>query len=333
MDLSIPYYKDNTRISNSNLGMFIKNGPKYLREILDGTREGLSAKYLDKGTMIHMYLLQPEDFWKEYEILDFEMPKSKQMKQFLEDYAKCDDPFTDQEDMIRCYRKAYKTDKMSDDAVLQEAQLSAHMMQDYLTYLAVEKEGKKKIISWSDLNMLKEIKKNVENHKKANELLFNPPTSFECYNEFHINWEYPNIDKDSHIKCKSLLDRLMIDHTNQKIILVDVKTTVSVANFAHSVDEFDYKRQLAYYWLAIHWYFKSVLDIDIADYTYETYIVAIQNNDSHAVRVFKFAPEAVEARLDTITKTLSQINWHITNDLWDFHREYYEGDGSEELVT
>lgn len=332
MDLSISYYKDNTRISNSNLGMFIKNGPKYLREILDGTREGLSAKYLDKGTMIHMYLLQPEDFWKEYELLDFEMPKSKQAKQFIEDYANCKDPFTDHEDLIRCYRKAYKCDKMSDDTVLKDAQCMANLLQDYLTYIELGKAGKK-IISWSELNMLKTIKSNVENHKKANELLFNPPASFENYNEFHINWEYPNPDKTSHIKCKSLLDRLMIDHVNQKIILVDVKTTVSVQGFAHSIDEYDYKRQLAYYWLAIHWYFKHELQIDIADYTYETYIVAIQNNDGYAVRVFKFAPEAIEARLDTITNTLAQINWHIVNDLWEHRKEYYEGDGSEELIT
>lgn len=58
MDLSIPYYEDMTRISNSNLGVFIKKGPKYLKDTLDGTAEGLKASYLDKGTMIHMYILQ-----------------------------------------------------------------------------------------------------------------------------------------------------------------------------------------------------------------------------------------------------------------------------------
>ena len=27
MDISIPYYEDNTRISNSNIGWFLKKGP------------------------------------------------------------------------------------------------------------------------------------------------------------------------------------------------------------------------------------------------------------------------------------------------------------------
>ena len=53
MDISIPYYEDMSRISNSNIGWFLKKGPRYLKDMLDGTTEGLKAKFLDKGTMIH----------------------------------------------------------------------------------------------------------------------------------------------------------------------------------------------------------------------------------------------------------------------------------------
>ena len=52
MDISIPYYEDNTRISNSNIGWFLKKGPRYLKDMLDGKIEGLKASFLDKGTMI-----------------------------------------------------------------------------------------------------------------------------------------------------------------------------------------------------------------------------------------------------------------------------------------
>ena len=45
MDISIPYYEDLTRISNSNIGWFLKKGPKYLKEMLDG-KEGLKASFL-----------------------------------------------------------------------------------------------------------------------------------------------------------------------------------------------------------------------------------------------------------------------------------------------
>ena len=35
MDISIPYYEDLTRISNSNIGWFLKKGTRSLKEMLD----------------------------------------------------------------------------------------------------------------------------------------------------------------------------------------------------------------------------------------------------------------------------------------------------------
>ena len=78
MEIIIPYYEDNTRISNSAIGWFLNKGPQYLRDMLDNKEEGLSGKFLERGTMIHEYILQPEEFWKDYEILDFDTPKAPQ---------------------------------------------------------------------------------------------------------------------------------------------------------------------------------------------------------------------------------------------------------------
>ena len=113
MDISIPYYEDLTRISNSNIGWFLKKGPKYLKEMLDG-KEGLKASFLDKGTMIHEYILQPEEFWKDYIILDFAVPKVKQQKDLLEFYstARLVDPFASEDDiLIMSYEAAYNNNK------------------------------------------------------------------------------------------------------------------------------------------------------------------------------------------------------------------------------
>ena len=178
---------------------------------------------------------------------------------------------------------------------------------------------------------LKAIKKNMEDHKKANELLFNYPETFEVHNEFHINWEYPNASSLGDLPCKSLLDRVMIDHTNKKIILVDIKTTADVYNFKHSVEEFDYCRQLAYYWLAIHWYFKNELKLDIEEYEHSTYIVAIQN-DGATCKVFEIDDETIITNIDKLTHIITQMDWHFSNNLWDYSREYYEGDGAELLL-
>lgn len=328
MDISIPYYEDLTRISNSNIGWFLKKGPRYLKEMLDG-KEGLKASFLDKGTMIHEYILQPEEFWKDYIILDFAVPKVKQQKDLLEFYAnaKMVDPLASEDDiLLMSYNSAYSNNK-SIDKRIQEAKELVELYQNYIEYF--KNKDSKKVISFADLNMLKTIKKNMEDHKKANELLFKYPETFEVHNEFHINWEYPNASTLGDLPCKSLLDRVMIDHTNKKIILVDIKTTADVYNFKHSVEEFDYCRQLAYYWLAIHWYFKNELKLNIEEYEYETYIVAVQSHDGYEVRVFKFNPKAIEERLVTIDYAIKRIAWHKNNNLWDHMKEYYDEDGAE----
>lgn len=330
MDISIPYYEDLTRISNSNIGWFLKKGPRYLKEMLDG-KEGLKASFLDKGTMIHEYILQPEEFWKDYIILDFAVPKVKQQKDLLEFYAnaKMVDPLASEDDiLLMSYNSAYSNNK-SIDKRIQEAKELVELYQNYIEYF--RNKDSKKVISFADLNMLKTIKKNMEEHKKANELLFNYPETFEVHNEFHINWEYPNASSLGDLPCKSLLDRVMIDHTNKKIILVDIKTTADVYNFKHSVEEFDYCRQLAYYWLAIHWYFKNELKLNIEEYEYETYIVAVQSHDGYEVRVFKFNSKAIEERLVTIDYAIKRIAWHKNNNLWDHMKEYYDEDGAELL--
>lgn len=328
MDISIPYYEDLTRISNSNIGWFLKKGPRYLKEMLDG-KEGLKASFLDKGTMIHEYILQPEEFWKDYIILDFAVPKVKQQKDLLEFYAnaKMVDPLASEDDiLLMSYNSAYSNNK-SIDKRIQEAKELVELYQNYIEYF--KNKDSKKIISFADLNMLKAIKKNMEDHKKANELLFKYPETFEVHNEFHINWEYPNASTLGDLPCKSLLDRVMIDHTNKKIILVDIKTTADVYNFKHSVEEFDYCRQLAYYWLAIHWYFKNELKLNIEEYEYETYIIAVQSHDGYEVRVFKFNPKTVEERLVAIDYAIKRIAWHKDNNLWDHMKEYYDEDGAE----
>lgn len=327
MNIEIPYYEDNTRISNSAIGWFLKKGPRYLRDMLDGKEEGMSAKFLEKGTMIHEYILQPEEFWKDYEILDFEVPKVKQQRDLCEYYSshKLTDPLADDDKLLlEAYNNSYNNTK-SAEIRKNEAKKIVETYSDYINYLQISTT--KKVISFADLNMLKQIKQNLQEHVAANKLLFNVPTTYTCHNEFHINWQYKNID------CKSLLDRVMFDHVNKKIILIDLKTTSDIYNFKHSVEEFDYYRQIAFYLCAITWYMLNELNLNVDDYDLEAYIIAIQTNDKYEVRVFNmFNEEELLKRKDTISEALTEISYHISSNNWEHTRKYYENDGIEELT-
>ncbi|MGM9533798.1 MAG: hypothetical protein ACI3VR_01030, partial [Intestinibacter sp.] len=148
MNITIPYYEDMTRISNSNIGWFIKNGPKYLKEMLDNEREGLKLPQLEKGTMIHEYILQPEEFWKDYIILDFEVPKVKQQKDFCEAYVNSLELLEDDK-ILQAYRSSYSNTKSAQIA-LKEATELFNKYKNYIEYL--KQKDTKKVISFADLN-------------------------------------------------------------------------------------------------------------------------------------------------------------------------------------
>ena len=330
MVIDTPYYEDMSRYSNSDIGYFLKNGPKGLKDYKEGKVAKLDYNFLEKGTMIHEYLLQPEEFWKDYVILDFAAPKVKQQKDLLDEYHRLMqvNPLESQDKLkLSAYKKAY-SNKKSDEKCIEEAEGLIMIYQDYLEYLS-KKDDNKKIISFADLQMLKKIKENIQNHKKANELLFNLPSTFETHNEFHINWQ---VNRINNIKCKSLLDRVCFDHVNKKIILIDLKTTVNVYDFAHSVEEYDYYRQIAYYGLAIQWYMQEVLNLNSEEYDFEAYIIAIGKDTNNEIRVFNMKNDTtLNEKIASISEALRRISEHISTDQWDHTLEYYEGDGTEEL--
>lgn len=325
MKIETPYYSDNTRISNSAIGWFLKKGPKYLRDMLDGKEEGLNLPQLEKGTMIHEYILQPDEFWKDYVILEYEVPKVKQQKDFCIAYANSLELVEDTR-LLEAYRSSYSNTKSSEIA-LNEARELSKKYDKYIEALKSEKDNKKPI-SFADLNMLKKIKQNLEEHTAANKLLFDVSSTYECYNEFHINWEASKVN----VPCKSLLDRVMFDHVNKKIILIDLKTTANVYDFKHSVETFDYYRQIAFYMFALVWYMQEELNLNVDEYEFETYIIAIQTNGNYEVRVFNMLnEEELLNRRNTITEALKEISYHTSTNNWEHTRNYYENNGIEEL--
>lgn len=329
MEINIPYYEDNTRISNSSLGWF-KISPKYFYEKLKGNIKDEEIAAFKKGSMIHMYLLQEDEFWNNYVILDYEIPKSKEQRLFCELYSNSIE-LDHNLRLSKAFLGAYTIKSMSENKILSEALKLYNKYTDYIKYLNIQD---KIVISWNDLAQLKTIKQNILNHKKAKTLLFNDSPDCETHNEFHINWVFRiSTDTDTTIDCKSLIDRFIIDHKNKIIKLIDIKTTVSTATFnTDSFWKYEYGRQLAFYWLAIEWYFNEELKLDFTIYKKETYILAIQNNGLFTIKVFRIATEILNDYKQEITELLTDINWHKLNNLWEHNRAYYEGDGSE-LIT
>ena len=332
MDISIPYYEDLTRISNSNIGWFLNKGPAFLHKMLTDPPPEEKNPVLERGTMIHEYLLQPEEFQKDYIIWDKSRPSSAQQEKFCQAYASSLE-IEPNKAILEAYKAAYSTKGKTEETMLSEGSKIASTLKDYIDYL---KSGDQRImISPYDYQMLKKIKDNIDSHKRARCIIYpwttyaeDDDTNIKCYHEFHINWEFYG---ELPIKCKSLLDGLTLDFIHKKAIIYDLKTTAKLWHFEESIKTYDYLRQLMYYTMAVEWYLEEEYDQSGLEWTFEYYIIGIDTTGTHEIRVFKIDSDAVESREPDIEMALNEITWHQANNKWDHSRAYYEGDGSEIL--
>ena len=248
-EYDIPYYEDNTRISNSAIGWFLNKGPAYFRNMLDGKEKGLDLPQLRKGTMIHEFLLQPDQFWNDYVLFDGEKPKSAQAQKFCENLINTVEIELNKQ-LSEAYRKSYSIVGKSEDKILSEALKISVEYKDYIEAI----KSKKILISQYDLDQLMKIQHNVEEHKLAKQLLQKAGdySNIHVYHEFQINWDYWAEDELNHgaltpVACKSLLDSCTFNFDTNTCTIMDIKTTAKLWHFEDSMKEFDYCRQLCFY--------------------------------------------------------------------------------------
>ena len=335
-EYKIPYYEDNTRISNSAIGWFLNKGPAYFRRMLDGKENGLDLPQLRKGTMIHEFLLQPEQFWDDYMLFVGEKPKSAQAQKFCENLINTVEIELNKQ-LSEAYRKSYSIVGKSEDKILSEALKISVEYKDYIEAL----KSKKILISQYDLDQLMKIQHNIGEHKLARQLIRRAGDhgSIHVYHEFQINWDYLVEDELNHgaltpVACKSLLDSCTFNFDTKTCTIMDIKTTAKLWHFEDSMKEFDYCRQLCFYKEAVYWYLDNKLELsssEIGKWKFEFYIIAIDTTGSNEIRVFKLTIQQVASRSVVIHDFMSVCLWHLGTGNWDHSRAYYVGDGSETL--
>lgn len=315
--------------------------------MLKGEIEGEKSTAMDRGSMIHEYILQPEEFQKDYVVWNKSRPTSAQQEKFCQALAFSTE-IEPNRAILDAYKQAYSTAGKSDDKMLSEGLKIASTLKDYVDFLKAN-DGRI-MISPRDVKMLEKIKQNIQSHKLATNIIWpigknspygDPNNPFgSCYHEFHINWEWemllehsgdPNPPELLQVACKSLLDGLTLDFKNKKAVIYDLKTTQKLWHFEDSIEMYDYCRQLAYYTMAAKWYLKNECNENIEDWTFEYYIIGIDTTGSYEIRVFRIEEFMVQSRNYVIQDALMDIAWHQANGKWDHSREYYEGDGSESL--
>jgi len=314
-------------ISNSTLTYF-KVSPLYCWKRMNHEIAEIEKSYTFLGKQLHLSLLEPEEFEKNYIYLDFKTPTSKQQLEFCEYVVTADKMLETNEVLKMAYAHAYASMGRSEKTILQSAEKIYESNSEYIKYLQLRGDYRE-VLSKSRKELITTITQAIKSHKKANSLMFTDFLSndnIKEFNEFPVFWNYPISVNDELLKCKSLIDRLVVDHTNKKVTIVDLKTTSTLGDITVQIDDRNYYRQLAFYRLAV-----QHSQIIPNDYEIEAYIVAVNTQDPFECRVYKLSEAEYQKQLLVINELMKEISWHWFTNQWDYSRTYYEGDGTENL--
>lgn len=268
----LEYFENKEYISNSMLG-WLKRSPAYFQACISGDFERKDSLSLERGSLLHLYILEPHKF-----IVEDIDPVTGMMgtfiKHFVANQTQVITHSTPGEDVVINFDpsnekhldlakgQAYRDSgfKLPFTKVWENFQKPENQM--YYNFL---KSANGKIaISQSDKYIIDRCYKSVQANPLAFKLLFGENDEMEIHNEYEI---YEDDFITPGFKAKAKLDRILINRSQDYAIIVDLKTTAKsvygdlvqlftsghptidyyATGFMQSYIQFAYYRQQAYY--------------------------------------------------------------------------------------
>lgn len=306
-------YYDIKAISNSSLS-WLKESPRTFKENMNNKSEERESKSLKSGKLIHSFILEPDTF-----AVSNVTPVEGMLGTFIQELVNIEQNGTvkEEEKFKIAYNKAGF--KLSLEAVLKN--FSKENSQDFYKFLLNTQN--KVCLTEQEFNMINNCKQNLINHKKSNALLFNDfilSKDNEIIIEKGIEFEIDDI------KCKAKPDKIIINHKNKTVDLIDLKTTnKNVNKFYNSYSNYGYGRQLAFYKQAL------LNTRKLEGYTFNFYIIVVQTNKFNEVAVFKLTEKQIEDGKLQYQQLIELYKNHLKYG-FDYPLEYYmSSDGAVEL--
>lgn len=316
---TVPYYEDKTRL-NKSLLMKLKVSPRHFKEEMIRPTE-LRSLAISKGTLIHKWILENEDFYNDYFYCNEEVPTTILQYDFVRacmanNLHKMELPAIAV--LLTIYKSIFSCDRLKDSTVSERVYELFHRLKPYMTICSNNEP--KLPVSRDEMTDLHHYSKSIKAHVLASKLLALPG-----FSEFHINWEHK-----TGVPCKSLCDRVAFDEVSKQVYLIDLKTTSDINEFKHSFGKYTYGEQLAFYKEALEWYIANELQADPTEWNIVSYIIALDKMDNE-VRVYQFSESNLEKYTHIVDSLVEKVQWHLENDRWDHSYEYYTNGGIDNL--
>lgn len=317
-------------ISYSLLKSFDEHGPKALIE-----RQSVYNKGTDFGTKLDDFIsLSKEEFNDKYLIvqntLDNDLVKLAEtivnienvnIDQFLNDSFKTTTR-VDAINTIAIHADLFKRIKKD------ESRIKKFDNPEFYTFLEFLYNNKdKEFITPDEYSKLLACQQSLFNHKSTKKY-FNCGDDCDVIDQLELNYTVNN----RNVKC--ILDKIIIDHSKKTIQPLDLKSgTPTAKEFMSNFFKYKYYLQGALYNLGVHHWKKEVSfsDYIILPFKYIYIPTMDYNNPKTFILTDKWEQAAWNGfttnsgyKYKGINELMSEINWHILNQIFNESREFYE---------
>ncbi len=366
--MSDEQYYSNPAVSNSKLSMLNPEeggSPLKYRGYEDNIFEAQETKSLTKGKLLHLYMLEPEN----YHVLKVPKPSGKLGELIEEFYKEMKTPTfsptttviegkeQEVQDIIKAYNKICTSlygDLYSEDQVeevvkafrnarsivaynrnLKESTaINKFYDEGWEYYIDIaEADGKICGITVEDKNTIDACSLSLKGKPSAMEHL-EPNDSFESQAELEIYWNevIELLGQNVKIPCKAKIDKLNILFNQKLVNIGDLKTTGHpVSQFGRkSFQHYRYYRQAAFYTRAVQMYLineRSVHPNEINEWTINYYNIVVETTGLHLSGVYKVTPDWLIYGTREYISLLQRYAWHKETDEWNMFYEEHKYDG------
>lgn len=314
------FYDKKFYFSYSSLNKLIWSPQVFYQMYVLGLKEEKTDAHLIQGKLIHLLLLEPENFEKQFILSPSSLPSGNLktvvdtvFKQHLLEQADTDlfvaKELADYTDLILevmrniNYHQSLKTDQQRLDKILCPEALN------YWTFL--NKKGTRSLVDADTFKFCSDAVELIKTNQQVLDLLGFKTTEFdnkEVMNEVLMNVDLPN----KPFGLKGIIDNIVINHDKKVIYINDVKTSSKdLKDFPESIEYYAYWMQCIIYMMMVGTHYRHLVDqgydvnfhFIVIDRTFQTY-------------AFPVSQATANIWLDKFKEIVDVAEWHYV------HRNY-----------
>ena len=330
-----PEYREVNAISYSMLSGVSKTPASLLNT------EKLDTPSLTYGSAVDVLCFDGEEVFKQKFIINSDDTPTKQVEAIVKDVmlsvidanGSLIGTLDDYDELILSVAKAIEYGKGWHDATI---------------IRKVKDEGGRKMFSFNIEAAGKKVLDTIQYNNVINskQTLFTHPFCSHWFNaneDEEIVFQFPILWKYKGRPCKSLFDIIKINHKDKVIYPVDLKTSYDhVLGFPYNYLKWNYYLQNSFYSEALHYW--KLENPEFLNYRIDYFrFVIISSQNPYKPLVYKTTEQDLWVgkhggkllrtgeEVKGFDQLITDMEWHIENELYDFPREIYEKNGEIEL--